>query len=71
MATIQAATEGEGMKIRRLMTLIVGITSVALSPLTFAGGHGGGAGGFGGGGGSHHRRSGRRDLMNNEAKARS
>jgi Putative peptidoglycan binding domain len=51
MATLQAATEGEGMKIRRLMTLIVGITSVALSPLTFAGGHGGGAGGFGGGGG--------------------
>lgn len=41
------------MKIRRLITLIVGTTSVALSPITWAAGHGGGGGGFGGGGGGH------------------
>jgi len=40
------------MKMRPLITLIVGITSVALSPITSAAGHGGGAG-FGGGGGGH------------------
>ena len=33
--------------------MIVGITSVAVSPITWAAGHGGG-GGFGGGGGSFH-----------------
>ena len=39
------------MNIRRLITLIVGITSVAVSPITWAAGHGGGVGGgFGGGG---------------------
>src|SRR6266480_2897648 len=56
IATIQAATDLECMKIRRLMTLIVGITSVALSPMTWAAGHGGGGfggGGHGGGGGFH------------------
>ena len=42
------------MKIRQLITLIVSITSVALSPITWAAGHGGGGGGgFGGGGGGH------------------
>ena len=40
------------MKIRQIISLIVGITSVALSPITWAAGHGGG-GGFGGGGGGH------------------
>ena len=38
------------MKIGQITSLIIGITSVALSPLTWAAGHGGG-GGFGGGGG--------------------
>src|ERR1700756_4244059 len=38
------------MKIRQIITLLVGITSVALSPITWAAGHGGGGGGFGGGG---------------------
>jgi hypothetical protein len=37
------------MKIKQIISLIVGITSVALSPMTWAAGHGGG-GGFGGGG---------------------
>jgi len=49
MAAKQGAIEREDMKIRRLITLLVGITSVALSPMTWAAGHGGG--GFGGGGG--------------------
>jgi hypothetical protein len=44
IASMQATTELEGMKIRRLMTLMVGITSVALSPMTSAAGHGGGGG---------------------------
>jgi hypothetical protein len=48
MAAKQGAVEREDMKIRRLITLLVGITSVALSPMTWAAGHGGG--GFGGGG---------------------
>src|SRR6478672_6376848 len=48
LATIQGATDLESMKIGRLMTLIVGITSLALSPLAWAG-HGGGSGGHGGG----------------------
>jgi Putative peptidoglycan binding domain len=39
------------MKIRQIISLTVGITFVALSPITWAAGHGGGgAGGFGGGG---------------------
>ena len=39
------------MKIGRLITLILGITFVALSPITWAAGHGDGVGGgFGGGG---------------------
>src|SRR5207249_546221 len=37
------------MKIKQIIRLIVGITSVALSPITWAAPHGGG-GGFGGGG---------------------
>jgi hypothetical protein len=53
MATAQGASERENMKIRRLVTLVVGITSVALSPITWAAGHGSGGGGFGGGGGGH------------------
>src|SRR5260370_7504764 len=50
MAARQSAIEREDMKIRRLITLLVGITSVALSPMTWAAGHGGGGGGHGGGG---------------------
>ena len=48
MATKQGATEAEDMKIQQIVSLIVGITSVALSPITWAAPHGGG--GFGGGG---------------------
>ena len=54
IATRQRVIEREGMKIRRLITLIVGITSVALSPMTFAHGGGGGGGGHGAGGGGFH-----------------
>src|SRR6266850_2126091 len=36
------------MKIKQTITLIVGITSLAATPITWAAGHGGG--GFGGGG---------------------
>jgi hypothetical protein len=47
----------EGMKIRQMITLAAGITSVALSPVAWAAGHGGGggfaSGGFHGGGGFH------------------
>src|SRR5947199_3622234 len=39
------------MKITQMIGLIVSITSIALSPTTWAAGHGGGGGGFGGGGG--------------------
>src|SRR6266478_2247058 len=39
------------MKTKTLISLLVGITYVALSPITQAAGHGGG--GFGGGGGFH------------------
>jgi len=49
MATAEDAIELEGMKIRQMVSLTVGITFVALSPITWAAGHGGG-GGFGGGG---------------------
>jgi hypothetical protein len=38
------------MKIKQVITLVAGITFVALSPATWAAGHGGGGGGFGGGG---------------------
>jgi hypothetical protein len=50
MAAKQGATEPEDMKIKQIVTLLVGITSVALSPMTWAAPHGGGGGGFGGGG---------------------
>jgi hypothetical protein len=39
------------MKIKNLVSLLAGITYVALSPIASAAGHGGGGGGFGGGGG--------------------
>jgi putative peptidoglycan binding protein len=42
------------MKIRQIITLVVGITSVALGPITWAAGHGGGGGGGGFGGGGFH-----------------
>jgi Putative peptidoglycan binding domain len=43
------------MKTKTLISLLVGITYVALSPITSAAGHGGGGGGgFGGGGGGFH-----------------
>ena len=42
--------EREDMKLKQITTLIVGITSVALSPSAWAAGHGGGGGGSGGGG---------------------
>ncbi len=38
------------MKIKQIINLIIGITTVALSPIAWAAGHGGGGGGFGGGG---------------------
>src|SRR5438034_9629047 len=41
------------MKTKHLISLLVGITFVALGPLTWAAGHGGGGGGLGGGGGFH------------------
>lgn len=50
MATRQATAEGSDMTTRQLISLMVGITAVALSPITWAAGHGGGGGGFGGGG---------------------
>ena len=49
MATSYAGTELEHMKAKQFISLIVGITSVALSPMAWAAGHGGG-GGFAGGG---------------------
>ena len=50
MATAEDAIEFEGMKIRQIVSLTIGIAFVALSPITWAAGHGGGGGGFGGGG---------------------
>jgi hypothetical protein len=41
------------MKMKQIINLIVAITTVALTPITWAAGHGGGGGGFGGGGGGH------------------
>jgi hypothetical protein len=38
------------MKAKQFISLIVGITSVALNPIAWAAGHGGGVGGFAGGG---------------------
>jgi Putative peptidoglycan binding domain len=38
------------MKIRQIISLTLGVTTVALSPIAWAAGHGGGGGGFGGGG---------------------
>ena len=49
MATTCSATELEGMKTKQIISLIAAITSVALSPVAWAGPHGGGGGGFGGG----------------------
>jgi hypothetical protein len=42
------------MKIKQIINLIVGITTVALTPITWAAGHGGGGGGGGGFGGGGH-----------------
>src|SRR6476646_1916292 len=42
------------MKAKQIITLIVGITSVAFSPIAWAAGHGGGGGGGGFGGGGGH-----------------
>jgi len=53
MASREYAIEFEGMKIRQIITLVVGITSVALSSITRAAGHGGGGGGGFAGGGFH------------------
>ena len=38
------------MKAKQIISLIVGITSVAFSPIAWAAGHGGAGGGFAGGG---------------------
>jgi hypothetical protein len=51
MATKEGATEPEDMKTKQIFALIVGITSVVFSPMTWAAPHGGGGGGFHGGGG--------------------
>jgi len=57
MDSKQSEVEFKGMKIRQLISLIAGISAVALSPIAWAAGHGGGGGGgFGGagfGGGGH------------------
>src|SRR5689334_5715166 len=47
----QSQTELRCMKIKQVTTLIVAVTTVALTPLAWAAGHGGGGGGFAGGGG--------------------
>ena len=49
MVTRLRWTEREGMKMRQIISLLLGITFVSLSPVTWAAGHGDG-GGFGGGG---------------------
>src|SRR4029453_10323871 len=41
------------MTIKLIFSLVAGVTSVALSPITWAAGHGGGGGGGFGGGGFH------------------
>src|SRR6059036_1080170 len=50
MVTKESQTECEYMKIKRIISLLVGIASLALSPTTWAGPEGAG-GGFHGGGG--------------------
>ena len=50
MVTRLSWTERGGMKMRQIISLLLGITFVSLSPVTWAAGHGGGGGGFGGGG---------------------
>jgi len=49
MATTCGSRERTAMKTKRILSLI-GLTLLALSPITWAAGHGGGGGGFGGGG---------------------
>jgi hypothetical protein len=53
MAATQCAPEVEGMKIKQLLVLVVGITTMVLTPLTWGDARGGGGGGFHGGGGGH------------------
>src|SRR5438093_7541780 len=50
MVTKESQTECEYMKIKRIISLLVGIASLALSPITWAGPEGAGAGFHGGGG---------------------
>jgi hypothetical protein len=50
MATKRDTMERGGMKIKQGIALIGGITSVALSPIVWAAGHGDGGGRFGGAG---------------------
>jgi len=51
MAASYARAELKDMKAKQIISLIVGITFVALSPIAWAAGHGGAGGGFAGGGG--------------------
>lgn len=55
MAATQCAAEGDDMKTKQIITLVVGITTMMLAPLAGADarGGGGGGGGFHGGGGGH------------------
>ena len=54
MATTCGPREHKNMKTKRILS-IIGLTLLALSPTTWAAGHGGGGGGgFGGGGGGGH-----------------
>jgi Putative peptidoglycan binding domain len=50
MAPTYGSGERTSMKTKRILS-IIGLTLLALSPTTWAAGHGGGGGGFGGGGG--------------------
>jgi hypothetical protein len=52
MATTCGWRERKSMKTKTIVS-IIGFTLLALSPTTWAAGHGGGGGGFGGGGGGH------------------
>ena len=54
MATTCSSRERNSMKTKRILS-IIGLTLLALSPTTWAAGHGGGGGGFGGGGGGGGR----------------
>jgi putative peptidoglycan binding protein len=49
IATTCGWRDGRNMKTRRILSLL-GLTLIAVSPTTWAAGHGGGGGGFGGGG---------------------